>query len=100
MNALCSLFWLHFTKFCAFYKPIMCFFTNFWVLERERGFSKIYMEASQTSATSERQREQQNPGMRHANMHVRRGKCLFKSLKLSSAYAMFTDIQADVLAQA
>lgn len=63
------------------------------------GFSKI-SEASQTSVSSERQREQQSPGMRHASMHVRGGKCLFKSLKLSSAYAMFTDIQADVLAQA
>ena len=29
-------------------------------------------------------------------MHAYGGKCLFKSLKLSSAYAMFADIQADV----
>lgn len=48
----------------------------------------------------ESSRTKNNLGMRHADMQVYGGKCLFKSLELSSAYAMFTDIQADVLAQA
>lgn len=45
-------------------------------------------------------RTKKNLRMRHADMQEYGRKCLFKSLKLSSAYAMFTDIQADVLAQA
>lgn len=68
-------------------------------------FACVYIKARQLAVSplkrgEKRGRAHHNLGVRRCNMRVYGSQHLFKSLKLSSACAMFRDIQADVPAQA